>query len=306
MAEIVVGVDGSDQSTAALRWALGEAAAKDQEVVALLAWDLFTQFHVDGSRRFDPDYDAADADAALAALVETAAGPEAAGRVTRRVVNDLPVPALLDASEGAALVVVGARGLGGFRGMLLGSVSQQVLHHARVPLAVVRTTDDHGDGDGDDRPEPGRVIVGVDGSPSSAAALDWAIAAGAARGAVVEVIHAWEPPLLYRPVAGVAGYEVAAVEDAGERLLREMVERATEAAGAAPSAVERTVATGGAASSLLDAAKAADVLVVGRRGHGGFGRLLLGSVSDHVARHAPCPVVVVPAPEADETQQAEG
>jgi nucleotide-binding universal stress UspA family protein len=304
MGEIVVGVDGSDQSAAALRWALGEAAVKDQEVVALLAWDLFTQFHVDGSRRFDPEYDAADAEAALAAFVEAAAGTAASAPVTRRVVNDLPVPALLDASEGAALVVVGARGLGGFRGMLLGSVSQQVLHHARVPLAVVRTTGDHADGD--ERPEPGRVIVGVDGSPSSAAALDWAIAAGAARGAVVEVIHAWEPPLLFGSVAGVAGYEVADVEDAGDRLLREMVERATEAAGAAPPAVERTVATGGAASSLLDAAKAADVLVVGRRGIGGFGRLLLGSVSDHVARHAPCPVVVVPAPEADETEEAEG
>jgi len=253
---------------------------------------LFSQVHADGSRRFDPHYGDADAGAALAAFVEAALGAEAASRVTRRVVCDLPVPALLDASEGAALVAVGARGLGGFRGLLLGSVSQQVLHHARVPLAVIRPAEGGGDGSG-----AGRVIVGVDGSPSSAAALTWAITEGAARGAVVEVIHAWEPPVLYGPVAGVAGFEAAAVEDAGERLLREMVERATEAAGAAPPAVERTVATGGAASSLLDAAKAADLLVVGRRGLGGFGRLLLGSVSDHVARHAPCPVVVVPGEE---------
>jgi nucleotide-binding universal stress UspA family protein len=294
MAEIVVGVDGSEQSAAALRWALGEAEVRDQGVVALLAWDLFSQFHADGSRRFDPDYGDAQADAALAAFVDTSVGAEAAGRVARRVVCDLPVPALLDASEGAALVVVGARGLGGFRGMLLGSVSQHVLHHARVPLAVIRPMES-----GQDASGAGRVVVGVDGSPSSAAALAWAIAEGAARGAAVEVIHAWEPPLLYGPVAGVAGYEGAAVEDAGERLLREMVERATEAAGAAPPAVERTVATGGAASSLLDVAKAADLLVVGRRGLGGFGRLLLGSVSDHVARHAPCPVVVVPAHRAE-------
>jgi nucleotide-binding universal stress UspA family protein len=155
---------------------------------------------------------------------------------------------------------------------------------------------------GEDASGARRVVVGVDGSPSSAAALAWAIAEGAARGAVVEVIHAWEPPVLYGPVAGVSGYEATAVEDAGELLLREMVERATEAAGAASPAVERTVATGGAASSLLDAAKAADLVVVGRRGLGGFGRLLLGSVSDHVARHALCPVVVVPAHAAEEAE----
>jgi nucleotide-binding universal stress UspA family protein len=288
MTEIVVGVDGSEQSAAALRWGLGEADARGAEAVALLAWDLFSQYHADGTRRFDPDYDKDQADAALRSFVESALGDDA-GRVTCRVECDLPVPALLEASGEADMLVVGARGLGGFRGLLLGSVSQQCLHHARVPLAVVRS----GGGEGDGR-RVSRILVGVDGSPSAAAALDWALDEGAARGAVVEVLHAWEPPVLYGPVAGVAGYDPVAIEGASEQMVGEMVDEACARPGRTAPTVERTVVCGGAAPSLLDAAEGADLVVVGRRGLGGFGRLLLGSVSDHVAGHAPCPVVVVP------------
>jgi nucleotide-binding universal stress UspA family protein len=82
------------------------------------------------------------------------------------------------------------------------------------------------------------------------------------------------------------------VESGAHRLVDDMIERLGEKAASVE--VERTVVPGGPASSLLDAAEGADLVVVGRRGLGGFGRLLLGSVSEHVARHAPCPVVVVP------------
>lgn len=289
MAEIVVGVDGSEHSAVALRWAAHEAALRGSELVAVLVWDLFNQRHADGTRRFDPDYDERSADEALAHIVVDALGDERAADVTRREVCDLPAPGLLGAAREADLLVVGARGLGGFRGLLLGSVSQQCLHHATVPVAVV-----HGEGSGGPDTD-GRIVVGVDGSPPSEAALRWALADAALRHGGVQVVHSWEPMVLYGPVIGADPYDVEAVEASAERLVDDMV---TAAAPTVP--VERTVVAGGPASSLLEAAKDADLVVVGRRGLGGFGRLLLGSVSDHVVRHAAATVVVVPAAMPDD------
>jgi nucleotide-binding universal stress UspA family protein len=294
MTEIVVGVDGSEQSATALRWAVAEARIRGSDVVALLAWDLFAQYHEDGSRRFDPDYDAGEAIVALRAFVVSSVGPEPAVTTVCRAVCDLPVPALLDASAGADLLVVGARGLGGFGGLLLGSVSQQCLHHARVPVAIVRSVDDRARRAGD-----GRIVVGVDGSAGSAAALSWAMAEGSARGATVEVVHAWEFPMAYGMPTGVVAVDPGAVDDAARHLVDGMIAQASARPGTGDATVERTVVCGTATSALIDAAKAADLVVVGRRGLGSFGRLLLGSVSDQLARHAPCPVVVLPVDEVD-------
>ena len=292
MTEIIVGVDGSAQSAEALRWALRAAEVRSVDLVAVLVWDLFNQRHADGSRRFDPDYDKAAADEALDAFITDTLGPVAGAGVIRRPVCDVPAPGLLAAAGGAELLVVGARGLGGFRGLLLGSISQQVVHHARVPVAVVRgPLIARAEGSHDAR----RVVVGVDGSEGSAAALRWALADAAADPARLEVVHSWEPPVLFGPIAAgaVVPYDVEAIEAAGEQLVDGMV---ADAAPLAPGVqVERRVVAGGAARSLIDAAKGADLVVVGRRGQGGFSRLLLGSVSDHVVRHAESPVVVVPS-----------
>jgi nucleotide-binding universal stress UspA family protein len=289
MAQIVVGVDGSEHGANALRWAAGEAELREHDLVAVLVWDLFNQRHADGSRRFDPEYGEPDADAALAATLEAALGADRAARVIRRPVCDIPAPGLLGAAEDAELVVVGARGLGGFRGLLLGSVSQQVLHHAAVPVAIVR-------GDASSPVRGGRIVVGVDGSDQSVAALRWALVEGAARKATVEIVHVWDAPVGYGPVTAMTGADVGVVEEGARQLVDEVLAQAQEGVPAVD--VERTIAPGGAAARLLDAAEGADLVVVGRRGLGGFGRLLLGSVSEHVARHAPCPVVVVPLPSA--------
>src|ERR671917_204581 len=139
MTQIVVGVDGSEHSQLALRWAAREARLRGGDLgglTAVLVWDLFNQLHADGSRRFDPDYDDTKADAALLATLQAALGAEAAASVVRRPVCDVPAQGLLGATGAGDLLVVGARGLGGFRGLLLGSVSQQCLHHAPGPVAV--------------------------------------------------------------------------------------------------------------------------------------------------------------------------
>ena len=297
MTEIVVGVDGSEHSAAALRWAAREAELHGGKLTAVLVWDLFNQRHPDGSKRFDPAYDEAHADAALLAAVEAALGPDAAASVGRRPVCDVPAQGLIEAAKGADLLVVGARGLGGFRGLLLGSVSQQCLHHAPGPIAIVHPPREGGT-DGAER-----IVVGVDGSEPSRAALRWALTEAALRHTTLEAVHGWEVPVVYGPVIGAFPYDTKAVETGARELLDELVDEALATVDAPGVTVERTAVPGGAAARLLDAAEHAALVVIGRRGLGGFGRLLLGSVSEHVARHAPCPVVVLPpspAPTAGE------
>ena len=134
---VVVGVDGSEHSERALQWAADEAGHRSAGLTVAMSWGLLDQHHADGTERFDPNYNAGDARAALDAIVDRVlgAGP---GAVERKVVNDLPARALLEASEHAELLVVGARGLGGFADLLLGSVSHRCLAHATCPTVVVR------------------------------------------------------------------------------------------------------------------------------------------------------------------------
>jgi nucleotide-binding universal stress UspA family protein len=134
---VVVGVDGSDGACAALRWAHEEAAARRAECVALMAWGFLDQHPVPGGPPFDPHYDEVMATEALRASVEAALGSGAAG-VDLQVVNDLPVAALLRGAESAQLLVTGSRGLGGFRSLLLGSVSRALIERSPVPTVVVR------------------------------------------------------------------------------------------------------------------------------------------------------------------------
>jgi nucleotide-binding universal stress UspA family protein len=303
MRKIVVGVDGSEQSAAALRWAVREARLRDAELTAVLMWDLFNQRHADGSQRFDPAYDSAAADAALEAAIVSAIGEEAAAGVKRLPVCDVPAHGLIEAAKGADLLVVGARGLGGFRGLLLGSVSQQVLHHAPGAVAIVRppkaggkgTEEAEAAGPATDGGE--RIVVGVDGSDPSNAALRWALTEGRLRGATVEAVHSWEVPVVFGPVAGSFPYDTEAIEKSGRELLDRVVDAAVADLGSPEVTVERTLVAGGAAMNLLDAAKQADLVIIGRRGLGGFKRLMLGSVSESVARHSPCPVVILPPEE---------
>ncbi|UDM04356.1 universal stress protein [Streptomyces longhuiensis] len=134
-----------------------------------------------------------------------------------------------------------------------------------------------------------RIVVGVDGSPSSQAALRWAVRYAGLVGGRVEAVSAWEVP-------GMASWSAPAVdtdfdEGQAERGLVEEV-RAVLGEGGANLVHERLV-RGNAAEVLVDAAEGAEMLVVGGRGHGGFRRALLGSVSQQVAHHAPCPVTII-------------
>ena len=285
MQRIVVGTDESDGAVGALTWAADEAERHGAELVAVLAWGYLDQHRATPDTDFDPEYDEAAAAAALDAIVERALGAERAASVTHRVVNDLAPQALVDAGRDADLLVVGARGLGVVRGALVGSVSQHCLHHAPCAVAVIREIAAPA--------SPARVVVGVDGSETARRALAWALEEGRARQAEVEVVNAWHPPYV-----GAYPYDPAALDlevfEQGARGLVAVVLDGQDVTGL-PAPPKVTVVSDTAAQAVITAAAGADLIVIGSRGRGGFKGLLLGSVSQQVAHHAPCPVVVVPA-----------
>jgi nucleotide-binding universal stress UspA family protein len=188
---------------------------------------------------------------------------------------------LVSAGADADLLVVGRSGRSQALAVLLGSVSRAVLHHSKVPVAVVPP--DSGPG------TVGRVVVGVDGSAGSEAALGWAVEEASRWDAELHVVHAWRYP--YLGVRAGAGELVPLIHEDAQHVLDDAVTRARDAGlSVTGHLVEHVEAAG-----LIEVAEqvGADVVVVGSRGRGGFTSLLLGSVSTAVATHAPCAVVVI-------------
>lgn len=140
---------------------------------------------------------------------------------------------------------------------------------------------------------PGRIVVGVDGSPAAEEALRWAVRQGQLTGLPVTAVTSWDYPLDY----GVGAYDAFDWQANGRDVLHATVEKVLGPGGARQ--VTEQLTKGHPARVLLDAAADADLLVVGSRGHGGFVGLLLGSVSAKVAEHATCPVLVVHEPSHD-------
>jgi nucleotide-binding universal stress UspA family protein len=182
---------------------------------------------------------------------------------------------LCEHSHDADMIVVGSRGRGGLSGMLLGSVSWQVAGHAHCPVVVVRgrwrSAGDHA---------PGPVVVGTDGSAISDAALGFAFEEAALRGAPLLAVCA------LADAPGSLGGQLRLQEEVEQAIMRHEKDHPGVA-------VLRQVAQGGARAALLAAAHDAQLLVVGSRGRGGVQGMLLGSVSQAVLHHAPCPVAVV-------------
>lgn len=136
---IVVGVDGSESSRQALQWAIVEGRQHGSSVEAVHAWhDVYvgsgTPYSVE---LLDPTIYSDAADAVVAAVIDAVDESGLAAPIRRVVVHDSAAHALLVAGKGADLIVVGSRGRGGFSGLLLGSVSQQVVHHATCPVVVI-------------------------------------------------------------------------------------------------------------------------------------------------------------------------
>jgi nucleotide-binding universal stress UspA family protein len=180
-------------------------------------------------------------------------------------------------------VVVGTRGMGGFAGLVVGSTAVEVSARARCPVVTVREV-----GSG-----TGPVVVGVDGTPVGEAAIAFAFAEAATRGTDLVAVHTWTDLLVETAFAGgAAALDFAPIAQQAEEVLGERLAGWPEKY---PDVrVSRHVSHERAPKALLRHAEKAQLVVVGSRGRGGFRGLLLGSTSQHLLHHAPCPVAVVP------------
>lgn len=292
VARILVGVDGSDGSRRALRWAIGEAAARYGTVQPVIMW----QSPYDMGETYVPVDEAKFVDAAKERLMEAVAevaSEDPAVEIDPLVLEGDPAQILCERSSDVDLLVVGSRGYGDFAGLLLGSVSSKCAHHSRCPVVIVSKSDQ--EDRNRDLGRVGRILVGVDGSEGSRGALRWAIAEAAVRGASVDAVSVWHDPYggdmsLEFEVPYFRRDRLATLEHA-----RELLAVTISEAGDDPAVeIDPLVLQGDPAQILCERSNDVDLLVVGSRGHGGFGRLMLGSVSSKCAHHSRCPVVIVP------------
>ncbi|MHA7210914.1 universal stress protein [Arthrobacter sp. MDT1-65] len=301
---IVVGVDGSDQSTCALLWAAREAERRASPLYVVTAYTV----PVFAASSMDAGYATVDDDvireSAQAVLTEALTHVEGmAVDVHPRIETGDAAGVLLDLSEEAELMVVGSRGRGGFVGRLLGSVSSALPAHAKCPTAVIPvcTGVRLGHPELDRKPRKDRVpapaavepivVVGVDGSEQARMASLAAAEEARSRGLALRVICsvapfngslAWVPA----PVDREALHADLAVQlAAGRDWLKSHFPDVD---------IRVDLVDGPPAEVLIEASATSELLVVGTRGRGGFAGMLMGSTSQGVLHHARGPVLIVP------------
>jgi len=266
---ILVAYDGSADAELALQWAAEEARATGRGLRVVTVDDAITSPWGAAAVYRGEDVLAgvkerfADLDVELESRV---------GHVTGE---------LLRASVSDDLLVVGSRGHGRAEDLLIGSVSQHLARHALCPVVVVRPTH---------AADARRIVVGVDGSATSSAALEQACRRAERTGETVVALHAWRT---HAPSTDVWNSEPRAQEGLAHRqvLLAESV--AGMRVDHPDVAIEQEAVPVAPVRCLVDASRGASLLVVGSHGLGFFGGLLLGSVSQAVLQRAECPVAVV-------------
>jgi len=282
-APVIVGFDGSASALIAVRYGAEEALLRgcDLHLFHAFGWPLL---HPPSGAEHDRA-ELGPRGAMLNLLAQTARNIERPRlSVHSHLVDGSPGGVLVAASHKADLLVVGHRGLGGFIGLLAGSVGVQVAGHANCPTVVVR---------GAAGLRKGPIVLGVDGSPGAYAAADAAFAQAYRRGSELLVVHRQPPSpgrVGARAVAAGHNPHLATVE-AIARAVRGIADRYSAVSWSAE------VRHGDSAPTALMAAAEemrAGLLVVGKRGFGGFRAMILGSTSRTLIEHAPCPVMVVP------------
>jgi nucleotide-binding universal stress UspA family protein len=289
MRPIVVGIDGSEQADAALLWAADDAVRRGRPLRIVRVREPWVCEHpviaTPGHERWLSEHDNELLAAAARRVRDRAPGLE----LSTALVVGAVVPRLVDAASGADSVVLGSRGLGGFAGLVLGSVGMGVAGCA--PGAVVIVGGPQGAAPG------GRVALGYDGSRQAEAAMEYALEQALARRARLLVVYAWREPA-FEPLVPYVPYEKimnAVFEDnaaqIGERLAPWRDKHPDLDLVYLP-------VCGHPVRALAEVAGECDLVVVGSCGLGEFGAAMLGSVSHGVLHHVRCPVAVVRPPAA--------
>ncbi|WP_318209565.1 MULTISPECIES: universal stress protein [unclassified Streptomyces] len=290
---VVVGVDGSASALAASEVAGREAHLRDAELHVVHAFTWPATHVPAGASPLGPPAGGVreSVERLLAEAVERAQAAAPGVRATSAVMLGEPATALEAASRSAQLLVVGHRGAGGLRGLLVGSTAVQLAAHSHCPVMVVR-----------DAGEPaGPMVVAVDGSPGGQGAIAFAFVEAQLRGSELVALHAWSTWSDHGESAG-PDHPVELVDLVGDvdRMRAEEEQLLAKAVSGHRDqhpevTVRMRVVRGRTRPALVEASRSAQLIVVGARGRGGFAGLLLGSVSQAVLHHAHCPVAVVRA-----------
>ncbi|CAM3149287.1 universal stress protein [Saccharomonospora xinjiangensis] len=285
---IVVGVDDTEASMKAVRWA-ALTAAKHRVPLHLVHASGFTDPYLIGFTVPPPEAFKEELRERKRQSLRTA--QEIAAQldvpfVEARFESDAAIPFLLHASRSARMVVLGSSGRTGLAGLMVGSTTLALVSHAHCPVVSVRR--DYPDAVADDsRP----VVVGVDGSPLSVEAVGHAFAEASLRGVDLIAVHTWsdtstallEERRMFEDWEPIREYE--------QRVLAERLAGWQEQF---PDVrVEREVVKDRPRHELLERSRSAQLVVVGSRGRGGFRGMLLGSTSQALVHHAECPVMIV-------------
>ncbi|SDE59157.1 Nucleotide-binding universal stress protein, UspA family [Blastococcus fimeti] len=290
-ARTVVGVDGSPGARTALAWALTDAARRGAalEVVSSFPVQVYLAdpLLLDENQLEAVRADTLERARALVEEVRAEAGqPDVPVQVL--AVAGPPAPMLLAASEDAGRLVIGSRGRGAVKSLVLGSVALSCVTHTRTPVVVVHPRPDAPAGDA-----PPRVVVGLDGSAASSAALERAATEAQQLGAELVAVAAYS-------AASYWSDAYAVVLPPPEQLAEEVQAAAEQQVAGArlPDGLPVRVESleGPAGNVLVEAAWDAALLVVGGHGQGAVRGLLMGSVALHCVLSGPCPVMVVPEP----------
>lgn len=283
---IVVGIDGSANSDAALDWAVSEATGRK------LCLHLFSagnqQLLAGSSMYIDPLLDASLRREAIVAADKQVAAASARARrlsplvdITTSSAVDGAASGLVRLSTHADSIVLGRSGHGSVVGTVLGSVAMQVVGHAHCPVVLVHKSA------GDAYVARG-VVVGIDGSSGSELALAYAFEQASWRGAPLRVVHAWAAATLFGASQEVRDDEVHQVQLAISETMVGWSEKYPDV-----EVLNSLSKDASAVLALAEAGRDAELLVVGSRGRGGFRSLLLGAVSQGVVAHTTCTVAVV-------------
>lgn len=283
--KIVVAVDGSAASNAAVEWAAREAIMRTASVTLLhiiepvvVSWPIAP---MQGSITEWQQENAHQVITQAQKLFLAGIGDAQSPSVRTDVRAGIAVSELTHASARAQMVVVGSQGLGALERVILGSVSSGLLHHAHCPVAVI-----HADGTRSVA-TTSPVLLGIDGSPASEAATSLAFDEASRRGVDLVALHAWSDV----PVFPIFGMDWRRYEDEGHEVLGERLAGWGEKY---PDVhVHRRIVSDQPARWLVDESQHAQLVVVGSHGRGGFAGMLLGSVSSAVAQAARVPVIVV-------------
>jgi nucleotide-binding universal stress UspA family protein len=287
-ARVIVGVDGTEGSIEALRWAAHEAARRQLHLHVMTCAEL--PVAVEAGMVGAGGYTGRTMEALVAdqeeinqraiALVRTFGLGVVVGGET---VLGSPAYALLSATQSGDIIVVGATSHPGRLTDLLGSVATVIAHRAKGAAAIIV----HGPARRDTSLR--RVVVGVDDSPGSDLALAWAAEEATLGGAELVLVHGWTYPY---STARAGSNE--ARDEMRLDAMRSLEASANKVRASHPDLVCQSIVSEVApAKAIIDAGANADMIVVGSRGRGGFTSMLLGSVSRTVLQHAPCPVAVI-------------